>query len=112
MPFSRNLFLECVFLSTCSPFHDLIWQVSSCVMKVDRFDINVWIEGVLIEENRTACMMGQVEPTCKNVMINMFGRLLQGSDMPPPCILFFEGVFFSASGPTVPVVDAESFLHN
>ena len=81
-------------------------------MKVDRFDINIWIDGVLIEENRTACIMGHVEPTCKNVMINIFGRFLQGNDMPPPCNLFFEGIFFCTSGSRVPVVDAESLLHN
>ena len=80
-------------------------------MKVDRFDIDVWIEGVLIEENRSACIMGHVEPTCKHVMIDIFRCLLQGNDMPPPCNLFFEGVFFSVWGPRIPVVDAESFLH-
>ena len=69
------------------------------------------VEGVLIEENRAACIMGHVEPTCKNVMIDIVGRLLQGNDMPPACNLFFEGIFFSASGPRVPVVDAESLLH-
>ena len=81
-------------------------------MTVDGFDIDVGIEGVLIEEIRTACIMGHVEPTCKNVMINIFGRLLQGNDMPPPCNLFFGGIFFSTSVSRVPVVDAESPLHN
>ena len=53
------------------PFHDLIWQVSLGVMKVDGLDIDVGVESVLIEENRAACMMGHVEPTCKNVMIDI-----------------------------------------
>ena len=82
-------------------------------MKVDGFDIDVGVEVVLVEENRAACTMGHVEPTCKNVMIDTFGRFLQSNDMPHPCNLFFEGIFFSASGPRVPVVDAESLLlHN
>ena len=68
-------------------------------MKVDRFDIDVGIKGVLIEENRATCTMGHVEPTCKNVMLDIFGRLLRGNDMPPACILFFEGIIFSASVP-------------
>ena len=68
-------------------------------MKVDGLDIDVWIEGVLIEENRAACEMGHVEATFKNVMIAIFGRLLQGSDVPLHRNLFFEGIFFSASGP-------------
>ena len=87
-------------------------QVSSCLMKVDGHDIDVWVEGVFIEENCAACIMGHVEPTWKNVMIDIIGRLLQGNDMPHSCNLFFEGIFFSTSGPRVPVVDAESLLHN
>ena len=81
-------------------------------MKVDGLDIDVEIEGVLTEENRAACIVGHVEPTCKNVMINIFGRLLQGNDMPPPCNLFFDSIFFSPTGSRVPIVDAESPLHN
>ena len=81
-------------------------------MKIDGLDIDVGLEGVLIEANRAACIMGHVEQTCKNVMINIFGRLLQGNDMPPSSSLLFEGIFFSTSGPRVPVVDAESLRHN
>ena len=81
-------------------------------MKVDGLDIDVGVEGVLIEENRTACIMGHVEATCKNVLINMFGRILQGNDLPPSCNVFFEGIFCPPSGSKVPVVDAESLLHN
>ena len=72
----------------------------------------VGVEGVLIEENCADCIMGHVEATCKNVMINMFRRLLQGNDMPPSCNFFFEGIFFPTSGSRVPVVDAESLLQN
>ena len=93
-------------------FHDLIRQVSPGVMKVDGLDIDVGVEGVLVVENRTSCIMGHVEPTSKNVMIDILGCLLQGNDMPPSCNLFFEGIFFSTSGPRGPVVDAESLLHN
>ena len=63
-------------------------------MKVDGLDIDVGKEGVITEENRTACTMGHVESTCKNVMTNIFGGLLQGNDMPPSYKKFFEGVFF------------------
>ena len=78
-------------------------------MKVDRFDTDVRVEGVLVEENCTTSVMGHVEPITisKNVMIDIFGRLLQVSDMPPAYNLLFEGIFFSAS-----VVDAEPLLRN
>ena len=69
-------------------------------------------KGVLIGENRAAHMMDHVEATCKNVVISIFGCLLQGDDIPPSCNLFFEGNFFSPSGSRVPVVDAESPQHN
>ena len=67
-------------------------------MKVDGLDIDVGIEGVLVEENRAACIMGHVEPTYKNAFIDMFRCFLQGNDMPD---LLFEGIFLSASGPRV-----------
>ena len=72
-------------------------------MKVDGLDIDVGLEGVLIEENRAACIMCHVEPTCKNVMIDIVRRLLQCNDVPSACNLLFEGIFFSASGPRVPI---------
>ena len=80
-------------------------------MKVDGLDIDVGVEGVLVEENRAACIMGHVEATCKNVMINIFGRVLQSNDLPPAYNMFFEGIFFPRRS-WVPVVEAESFLHN
>ena len=40
-------------------------------MKVDRFDADVRVEGVLVEENRTSSVVGHVEPNCKNVMIDI-----------------------------------------
>ena len=41
------------------------------VMKVDVLDVDVGVEGVLDEENRATCVMGHVEPTSKNVMIDI-----------------------------------------
>ena len=81
-------------------------------MKVDELDIDVGVEGVLVEENCTTCVMGHVEAIREKLVINVVGRLLQGNDMPPFCNLFPEGIFFSPSGSKVPVVDAESPLHN
>ena len=77
-------------------------------MKVDGFDIDVGVEGVLVEENCTTCVMGHVEAVREKLVVNVVGRLLQGNDMPLSCNLFLEGIFFSPSGSRVPVVDAES----
>ena len=68
-------------------------------MKVDRFDTDVRVEGVLVEENRTACKVGHVEPTSTAVMVDIFRCLLQGNDMPPSCNLLFGSncIFLSMS---------------
>ena len=79
-------------------------------MKVDGLDVDIGVEGVLVEENRATCAMGHVESTSKNVMSAIIRSLLHGNDMSFHRNLLFEGVFFSASGPRVPVVDAEPLL--
>ena len=75
-------------------------------MKVDGFDIDVGIEGVLIEEDRAACILGHVEAACKNCRD-------QHPRTPPPNSrnLFFEGIFLHPSRSRVPVVDSEPLLH-
>ena len=79
-------------------------------MKVDGFDINDGVKGVLVEENRAPCVMGHVVAIREKLVVNIFGRLLQGNDMPPSCNLLFEGIFFSLTVSRVPVVDAESLF--
>ena len=56
--------------------------------------------------------MGHVEAIREKLVVNIFGRLLQGDDMPNSCNLLFKGIFFSPTGSRVPVVDAEPLLHN
>ena len=70
------------------------------------------LEGVLVEEHCTTCVMGHVEAIREKLVVNMLGRLLQGNDVPPSCNLLFEGIFFSSKESSVPGVDAESPLHN
>ena len=93
-------------------FTDLSRQVSPGIMKVDGLDINVGVKGVLVEENRTTCVMGHVEAIREKLVVNILGRLLQGNDMPLCCNVLFEGIFFLPAGSRVPAVDAESPLRN
>ena len=81
-------------------------------MKVNRFDIDVGVKGVFVEQNCTTCVMGHVEAIREKLVVNIFGRLLQGNDMPLSCNLLFTGIFLSPTGSRIPVVDAESPLHN
>ena len=80
-------------------------------MKVDGLDVNVGVEGVLVEENCATFVMGHVEPTSKNVIVDILRCLLQGNDVPPACNQLFQGIFFSASGSRVPVLDTRRLLH-
>ena len=75
-------------------------------MKVDGLDIDVGVEFVLVQEDCTTCVMGHSEAIREKLVVNVVRRL------PPSCNLFLKGIFFSSSGSRVPVVDAESPLHN
>ena len=81
-------------------------------MKGDGLDINVDVKNVLVEENRATCAMGRVETIREKLVVNEIGRLLQGSAMPPSWSVFLKGIFFSPSGSCVPIVGADSPLHN
>ena len=80
-------------------------------MKVHGFDVNIGVEGVFVEENRASSVVSHVEPTSKNVMVDILRCFLQGDDVPPACNLLFEGTFFSTWGPWVPIVDTQALLH-
>ena len=45
-------------------------------MKVDRFDTDVRVEGVLVEENRTDRNVGHVKSFLKNIMFDIIRCLL------------------------------------
>ena len=88
-------------------FDNMIVQYSSRVLEADRFDADVGVESVLVEENRTACEVGHVKPFTKNIVINIVRRLLQGNDVPLHRNLFFNSIFCASSGPRVPVVNTK-----
>ena len=69
-------------------FNDLSGQVSPGTVKVCGFDVDVGIEGVLVEENRATCAMGHVEAIREKLVVNVVVCLLQRNDMPPSCNLF------------------------
>ena len=47
------------------------------VMKVNGFDVEIGVESVLVEENRASSVMGHVEPTSKNLMVDILRCLLE-----------------------------------
>ena len=93
------------------PFHCLVRQISPGVMKVNGLDVKSGVEGVLDEENRASSATGHVEPTSESVMVDTHRCFLSRHDMPPACDLLLTGMFLSASGSWIPVIDAESLLH-
>ena len=48
----------------------------ACVMKVDGLDIDVGVEGVLVEEDCTTCVMGHVEAIREKLVVNILGTPL------------------------------------
>ena len=52
-------------------------------MEVDRFDVDVRVEGVLVEEDRAARIVGDVKSFLKNIVINIVRCFLQGNILPP-----------------------------
>ena len=71
------------------------------MVKVDGLDLDVRIESVLVEQNRTSSIVSHVEPVREELVVNILNRFLQSDDMPLPCNSSFNGV---------PVVGAKSFF--
>ena len=67
---------------------------------------------VLVEEDGTTFVMGHVEAIRQKARGNVVRHLQEVKNMPFPHNLILESIFFSPSGSRVPVVDAESPLHN
>ena len=78
---------------------DLIWQASPCVIQVERFDTDVKVECVLVEENRAARIVGHMKSFTKNIVINIVRCFLQGNNKSFPSNLFLKCVFPPTSGP-------------
>ena len=51
-------------------------------MKVDGLDIGVGVEGVLVEEGCTTCVMGHVEAICEKLVVDVVPRSTSNR---PPC---------------------------
>ena len=73
----RKIFLPAYWRNpSLFAFDDLSRQVSPGVMKVDGLDIDIGVEGVLVEENRATCVMSHVEPTSKKGMVDILSCFL------------------------------------
>ena len=82
-------------------------------MKANKlFAVDIGVECVLVEENRASSVMGHREPTSENARVDILRCFLQSDDVPPACDLLFEGIFISASGTSIPVVDTQTLLHS
>ena len=78
-------------------------------MEVHRRNLDVWVKGFLVEQNRTPSIMDHKEAIRQVVEIKVFKRFLQSDDVPFPRNVLFDGFFFSTSGSWVPVVDTAPY---
>ena len=81
------------------------------IVKVNRFDLDIREEGVLVEYHRASSVVSHVEPVREELVVNILNRLLQGDNMPLPCNLFLDSALFSTSRSSIPVVDAQPLLN-
>ena len=79
-------------------------------MNVDRFNTDVRVESVLVEENCAAREVGHMKPLMKNIVCDILRSFLQSNDMPFSGNLFLDSIFRSTSGSWIPVVNDESPL--
>ena len=57
-------------------FDNMILHTSPRVVKVDRFDADVRVEGVLVEENRTARKVGHMKAFMKDFVFDIVRSFL------------------------------------
>ena len=79
------------------------------IVEVNGADLNVRMEGVLVEKNSASGVMGHVKKT-RQVIVLVLDCLLQGDDVPFPRDVVFDGAFFASSRSRVPVQNAEACL--
>ena len=117
------MFLKSVFLSTPEPkvpivylltdndgtdaLHHLIGQIAPAFMKVHKFDVHIGAQSVLVKENRSSSVVGQLEPICHNIMVDILNCFLQCDDMPLAGDLLLNSDFSSTSVSWCPSVTAE-----
>ena len=89
--------------------HDLLLPISS-IVEVYRFNLDVRMQSVLIEQDSTASIMCGSEVVRQELVLEALNCLLQCDDVPFLRDVFFDGTFFAASGSWIPVVDAEPLL--
>ena len=80
------------------------------VVEVNGADLNVRMEGVLVEKNSASGVMSHMKMTRQIIVLEVLNCLLQGNDVPFPRDVFFDGAFFASSRSRVPVQNAEACL--
>ena len=57
-------------------FHHFIRQITPGIMKANRLDFDITVEGVFVEEHRASSAVGHVEPICQNIMVDILNCFL------------------------------------
>ena len=86
-------------------FDSMILYTSPRVVKIDRFDADVRVEGVLVEENRTTSEVSHIKAFMKDSVVDVVRSFLQGDKVPLPRNLFFYGIFCASSRSRIPIAN-------
>ena len=91
-------------------FDNMIVQDSLGVMEVDGLDIDVSVEGVLVEENRTTCEVSHKKAFMSDCVVDVVRSFLQSDEVPLSCNLFFDSISCASSKSRIPVVNTKPHL--
>ena len=78
-----------------SSFHDL--RPISGIVEVNGADLNVRMEGVLVEKNNASGVMSHIKMTRQAFVLEVLTCLLQSNDVPFHRDVVFDGAFFASS---------------
>ena len=80
------------------------------VVEVNGTDLDVRVEGVVVEKNCASGVMSHMKMTRQVFVLEVLNCLLQSNDVPFPRNVFPDGAFFASSRSRIPVQNAEACL--
>ena len=85
-------------------------QAQLQIVRYTTSDLNVRMEGVLVEKNNASGVMSHIKMTRHAFVLKVLNCLLQSNDVPFLRDVLFDGAFFASSRSSVPVQNAEACL--
>ena len=82
----------------------------SSVVEENGLDFDVRVKGVLVEQDSTASVVGNVKVIREALVLEVLNRFLERNHVPFHRNVFFDGTFSASSTSRVPAQDAGAYL--